>query len=101
VESGYLVVRASRDGLLSITDAYGRVLASDRSGSLPGTTLFATVNVGPALATIYTRIGDSLGWACVPAAIAWLLAAYWRMRRARSIAGLDVSPTSGPPAASG
>jgi len=101
VESGYLVVRASRDGLLSITDAYGRVLASDRSGSLPGTTLFATVNVGPALATIYTRIGDSLGWSCVPAAIAWLLAAYWRMRRARTIAGLNVSPISGPPAASG
>jgi len=101
VESGYLVVRASREGLLSITDAYGRVLASERSASLPGTTLFATVNVGPALATIYTRIGDAPGWACVAAAIAWLLAAHWRVRRARIIAELNVSPTSGPPAASG
>ena len=69
VESGFTVVRSSRQGLLSISDAYGRVLAVDRSNRLPGTTLLATVDVGPSLTTIYTRIGDSLGWACVLAAI--------------------------------
>jgi apolipoprotein N-acyltransferase len=101
VENGYMVVRSSREGLLSITDAYGRVLASNRSARLPGTTLFATVDVAPQLTTIYTRIGDSLGWACVLAAIAWLLAAHWHVRRARIIAELNANPTSEPPAASG
>ena len=90
IESGYLVVRSARQGLLSITDAYGRVLASGRSERLPGTTLFATVDVGPQLATIYTRIGDSLGWACVVAAFVLLFAALWRVRRARIIAELMV-----------
>jgi apolipoprotein N-acyltransferase len=65
VENGYAVVRASRDGLLSVTDAYGRVLAVKNSASFPGASLLATVKVGPRLATIYTRIGDALGWACV------------------------------------
>ena len=45
VESGFSVVRSSRNGLLSITDAYGRVLAVDRSAKLPGTALVATVDV--------------------------------------------------------
>ena len=35
IESGFMVVRSARDGLLSVTDAYGRVLASDRSERLP------------------------------------------------------------------
>jgi apolipoprotein N-acyltransferase len=100
VENGYAVVRSARDGVLSITDAYGRVLASDRSARLPGTTLFATVEVGPRLATIYTRIGDSLGWACVIAAVVLLLGAHRRVRRAPGVAG-TASPISGPPAASG
>ena len=78
IESGFLVVRSARDGLLSITDPYGHVLASDRSTKLPGTTLVATVTVGAPLTTIYTRIGDSLGWACVLAALALFCAALWR-----------------------
>jgi apolipoprotein N-acyltransferase len=81
VESGFSVVRSSRDGLLSVTDAYGRVLAVDRSAKLPGTALLATVDVSAPLTTIYTRIGDSLGWACVLAALALILAAYRRPAR--------------------
>jgi hypothetical protein len=54
--------------LLSISDAYGRVLAVERSAKLPGTTLMASVDIGAPVSTIYTRIGDSLGWICVLAA---------------------------------
>ena len=99
VESGFAVVRSTREGVLSVSDPYGRMLASDRSAMLPGTTLLATMAVGEPLSTIYTRIGDSLGWACVLAAIALTLAAHWRVRRARAIA--ELSQTSGPPASSG
>jgi apolipoprotein N-acyltransferase len=101
IESGFWVVRSSREGLLSVTDPYGRVLAAARSDKLPGATLFASVRPGTQVTTIYTRIGDALGWICVFAAIAWVLAAHWRVRRARIIAELNVSPTSGPPGASG
>jgi len=72
VENGYLVVRSSRDGLLSVSDAYGRMLAVAESRAYPGTSLFATVNVGPRVATIYTRIGDALGWLCVAGMVALL-----------------------------
>jgi len=94
VESGFTVVRSSREGLLSVTDPYGRVLASEHSARLPGMTLLATVTIGPALTTIYTRIGDSLGWACVAAAILLVLAAHWRVRRARIIRELNLSGAS-------
>jgi apolipoprotein N-acyltransferase len=76
VENGYAVVRSSRNGLLSISDAYGRYLAVDRSTKIPGTTLFETVNVGPRVATIYTRIGDALGWLCVAAALGLIVLAF-------------------------
>jgi apolipoprotein N-acyltransferase len=87
VESGFSVVRSSRAGLLSITDAYGRVLAVDRSEKLPGTTLFATVDVSAPLTTLYTRIGDALGWACVLAAIALTLTTFRRLRAVRRVPG--------------
>ena len=69
VENGFAVVRSSRNGLLTVSDAYGRMLAVEKSEKLPGTTLFATVNVGARVPTIYTRIGDLLGWICVAAAL--------------------------------
>jgi apolipoprotein N-acyltransferase len=65
VENGYTVVRSSRDGLLSVSDPYGRMLAVAESSAFPGTSLFAEVKVGPRVSTIYTRIGDALGWVCV------------------------------------
>ena len=80
VENGFAVVRSSRDGLLSVSDAYGRMLAVEKSGDLPGTTLFATVKVGARLPTLYTRIGDLLGWICVAGCVALLALAFLRRR---------------------
>jgi apolipoprotein N-acyltransferase len=82
VESGYAVVRSSRDGLLSVSDAHGRWVAETRSAALPGASLLATVNVGPRLRTLYTRIGDALGWLCVAGLAALVAASLFRRRRA-------------------
>jgi apolipoprotein N-acyltransferase len=71
VENGYTVVRAAREGLLTVHDPYGRVLAQRDSAAMPGAAILATVQAGPQLATLYTRIGDAFGWLC--AAIAAVL----------------------------
>ena len=81
VENGYTVVRSARDGLLSVSDAYGRMLAVTESKASPGASLFAKANVGPRVGTIYTRIGDALGWLCVAGALV-IIAGAWRRRRA-------------------
>lgn len=94
IESGFAIVRSSREGVLSVSDAYGRVFAAARSARLPGATLLATVATGTPLKTIYMRIGDSLGWTCVAAALALALAARWRERRSRIIAELGSSGAS-------
>jgi apolipoprotein N-acyltransferase len=74
VENGYTVIRSSREGLLTVSDPFGRVLAERPSQSLPGSTLLLTVNIAPPIATLYTRIGDLFGWLCVASATAMLLA---------------------------
>jgi apolipoprotein N-acyltransferase len=80
IENGYAVVRASRDGLLSVSDAYGRLLAVAESRALPGAALFAKVAVGPRVPTIYTRIGDALGWLCLAGTLVLVPASWWRRR---------------------
>lgn len=78
VESGYAVVRSSRNGVSSVRDRFGRVLAeapSDRATR----TLKATVTLAARpQPTLYARIGNLFGWSCLVAAI--LLAALVRLR---------------------
>jgi apolipoprotein N-acyltransferase len=68
VENGYTVVRAAREGLLTVSDPYGRVLGERASSALPGSTLLVRATVGAPVATLYTRIGDVFGWLCVAGA---------------------------------
>jgi apolipoprotein N-acyltransferase len=69
IENGFAVVRASREGMLSVSDAHGRIVAERRSAAMPGVTLLATLPLGQPLATPYSRTGDLLGWACVLATV--------------------------------
>lgn len=69
IENGYAVVRSSREGLLTVSDAYGRILAERPSSAMPGSSLLAKVIVGDPLHTLYTRIGNLFGWLCVAAAV--------------------------------
>ena len=72
IENGYSIVRASREGLLTASDPYGRILAEVPSSELPGRSLLATVTVTGPLPTLYTRIGNLFGWICVAAAALFL-----------------------------
>ncbi len=70
VENGYSVIRASREGLLTVSDNRGRVLARAESRALPGATLLALAPMGATALTPYSRVGDVFGWTCLLAAIA-------------------------------
>jgi apolipoprotein N-acyltransferase len=72
VESGVAMVRAAREGLLTISDAYGRVVLEKPSAPLPGVTLLGRAPQAQA-ATLYSRTGDLFGWLCTAATMALML----------------------------
>jgi apolipoprotein N-acyltransferase len=78
VETGMPMLRAAREGLLTISDGYGRVVASAPSAALPGATLLGRVPAPLPGTTLYSRTGDLFGWLCTAAAL--LLACLGRRR---------------------
>jgi apolipoprotein N-acyltransferase len=83
VENGYTIVRSSREGLLTVSDPYGRLLARQDSAPMPGSAMLARVKVSAPVPTLYTRIGDAFGWLCVVIAVAAIAAMMVRARRIR------------------
>jgi apolipoprotein N-acyltransferase len=79
VESGYAIARSARNGVLTVSDAYGRVTAEAPSG--PQTAYNVTVPRNGAIATLYARIGDAFGWSML--ALAALLIGWTILRRRR------------------
>jgi apolipoprotein N-acyltransferase len=77
VENGYSVIRASREGMLTVSDPYGRVLAERASSSLPGSAMLVRAAISAPVPTLYTRIGDLFGWLCVAASGLILIAGRW------------------------
>ncbi len=77
IENGYTIVRASREGLLTVSDPYGRVLAETTSSEMPGRTLVVTAAVAEQVATLYTRTGNVLGWLSVAAGVGLILLGRW------------------------
>jgi apolipoprotein N-acyltransferase len=73
VESGFAVARAARNGLLTVSDRYGRIVDVAASRSAPVASLAVLAPLGSGAATVYARLGDAFGWLCVIAsAVAWL-----------------------------
>jgi apolipoprotein N-acyltransferase len=87
VEGGYSIVRAARDGFLTISDSYGRVLDQERSSERPYAELEAKVPIGSGM-TVYDRIGDTFGWLALALGIA-LSAAALRPKRKEETDELD------------
>ncbi len=66
VEGGFAVIRSARQGLLTVSDRHGRVIAETRSaGGGGGARLLATLPLATPEATVYARIGDAFGWLCL------------------------------------
>jgi apolipoprotein N-acyltransferase len=64
VEQGFSVIRAANQGVLTVSDPYGRIVAEAGSAQAPVMTLSAQAPLG-GLRTLYGGIGDAFGWACV------------------------------------
>lgn len=77
VEGGFTLVRSAREGVMTVTDPFGRVLAEATSGGdIAG--LAASLAWPSHIPTLYTRIGDTFGWGCMLIALAligWTIAA--------------------------
>ena len=61
VEGGYAIVRAASNGLVTVSDSRGRLLASRPSGATTYTSVVVDVRRGSG-ATTYLRIGDVFAW---------------------------------------
>ncbi len=73
VESGFSIARSARQGLLSISDDRGRVLAERNTNGAPFVTLIASVPVRNE-PTFYARSGDWFAWldlAMLPVLLLW------------------------------
>lgn len=62
VENGFAVVRAADQGLLTASDAQGRLIARKAAGPHGMDSIVADVPLGPG-PTLHTRIGDVFPWA--------------------------------------
>ena len=82
VEGGYAIVRAAANGLVTVSDARGRLLASRPSGATTYSSVVVDVPRGSG-PTTYVRIGDVFAWLsglCGLGLVAWSAAASWRTR---------------------
>jgi apolipoprotein N-acyltransferase len=64
VENGFSIVRAANEGLLTASDAQGRVIAQKHSASSGMTVLIASLPPGPG-STPYVHLGDAFAWCIV------------------------------------
>jgi apolipoprotein N-acyltransferase len=64
VEQGFSVIRAARQGVLMVSDPYGRIIAEAYTADAPVTTLLADAPLG-GFGTLYGKTGDAFGWGCV------------------------------------
>jgi apolipoprotein N-acyltransferase len=79
VEDGFSVVRAAKNGYLTVSDNRGRILAETRSDSAPFSTLVAEVSAVHTT-TLYLLMGDWFAWFAA-ATLSFVLARLYRLKR--------------------
>ncbi|QGZ96921.1 apolipoprotein N-acyltransferase [Terricaulis silvestris] len=82
VESGFTLIRSAREGVMTISDPYGQVLAEAPSGSDIASLTDRSIIQPRHVPTLYTRIGDAFGWFC--AALALVLIGWTILARRRA-----------------
>jgi apolipoprotein N-acyltransferase len=70
VENGFTLARSAQDGLVTLSDSYGRILGEQASATDPIIVVSGPPGVGP---TFYTLFGDWFGWMNVVLAGAFMM----------------------------
>jgi len=82
VENGVPMARAARNGLLTLNDRYGRVVAMKVTGGDFVTLVGELPLYGRGGDTFYDRIGDAFGWLCLVLGVGLVGLGLARRRRA-------------------
>jgi apolipoprotein N-acyltransferase len=64
VENGFSILRAAGSGLLTASDAYGRLISRETTARPTLVSIIADIPMGPG-PTLYTRIGAAFDWLCL------------------------------------
>ena len=86
VENGFAVLRSAFDGLETISDAEGRILARAPTTQAGMVAIAANVPLGPG-PTLYTRIGDVFPWLCAALSVLMGVRAFADRRKAAAAPG--------------
>jgi hypothetical protein len=78
VEGGYAVARPARNGLMSVSDRYGRILAEGTSGSQIATLMTRLPAAGRREPTIFVAFNWAFSWLGVLGAAAVVWSLRWR-----------------------
>lgn len=82
VENGMPMARAARDGLLTLTDRYGRLVAVKKTTDGFQTLIGDLPLSGRGGDTLYDRIGDVFPWLCIVAGLILVGLAFFKSRKA-------------------
>jgi apolipoprotein N-acyltransferase len=83
VENGFSIVRAANHGLLTASDAYGRLLAQKLARPDQMDWILADLPLGPG-PTLYTRIGNVFAWATLGLTLLLCVVGRWGEANAKS-----------------
>jgi apolipoprotein N-acyltransferase len=90
VENGVPMARTARDGLLTLNDRYGRIVASARSKGEFSILIGDLPLDGRGGQTLYDRIGDVLGWICIALGAGLVTVSFVRRRMNPAVAPATV-----------
>ena len=82
VENGFTIVRAAKQGILTVSDDRGRVLAEQDAATVRFATLLATAPVRHDN-TLYTRWGDWFAWLNVALLVGIVVSPLFQRRERR------------------
>lgn len=80
VENGYTIVRAGRQGRLTVSDYRGIVVAETNVENGKAASLLASAPVYH-IQTIYSKWGDWFGWLCIFLKVSFIIQAFFNSKR--------------------
>jgi apolipoprotein N-acyltransferase len=82
VENGYSLIRAARNGRLTVNDRFGRVIADQPSRRQPISLLSADAPLAPGTPTVFDKGGWLFGWGCLGLTVLIILAGWLPRKKA-------------------